>query len=173
MATPWPKEQIIWPTHHQEHATELSRHLQTAARSIDTANGQSLNPQPVKSTLIATLSPLVKMQNLLELGHLHRAIESLPAETKNANETTIRDTRTIEIASQRNTVELRPRKLGKPARWPSQFAKDWGNHIGNGARVRTPIYGVLAHGIRTSFNEHGPLHRNQRRPAAGQQSIHS
>ncbi|UQC79236.1 uncharacterized protein CLUP02_04715 [Colletotrichum lupini] len=31
-----------------------------------------------------------------------------------------------------------------------QFAKDWENHIGNGAAVRIPTYGVLAHGIRTS-----------------------
>ncbi|KAK1838350.1 hypothetical protein CCHR01_19028 [Colletotrichum chrysophilum] len=31
-----------------------------------------------------------------------------------------------------------------------QFAEDWENHIGNGAAVRTPTYGVLAHGVRTS-----------------------
>ncbi|KAK9778918.1 hypothetical protein SCAR479_04154 [Seiridium cardinale] len=31
-----------------------------------------------------------------------------------------------------------------------QFAEDWESHIGNGAVVRIPTYGVLAHGIRTS-----------------------
>ncbi|KDN71154.1 hypothetical protein CSUB01_12466 [Colletotrichum sublineola] len=106
MATPWPLEQI-WPTHHREHATELSRHLQTAVKSIDTANGNPLNPQAVRTTLIAALSLIVKLQNLPELGHLHQAIESLRAETKTANENTTRETRTIKIALQQHTVELK------------------------------------------------------------------
>ncbi|KAF4772699.1 hypothetical protein HER10_EVM0002042 [Colletotrichum scovillei] len=106
MATPWPQEQT-WPTHHREHATQLSRHLQTALKSIDTANEHPLNPQVVRATLIATISLLAKMQNLPELGHLHQAIESLRAETKTANENTTRDTRSIRIAMQQNTVELK------------------------------------------------------------------
>ncbi|KDN61236.1 hypothetical protein CSUB01_11874 [Colletotrichum sublineola] len=106
MATPWPPEQL-WPTHHREHATELSRHLQTAVKSIDTANGNPLNPQAVRSTLIAALSLVTKLQNLPELGHLHQAIESLRAETKTVNENTTRETRTIKIALQQNTAELK------------------------------------------------------------------
>ncbi|KAK1993566.1 hypothetical protein LX36DRAFT_752278 [Colletotrichum falcatum] len=106
MATPWPSEQL-WPTHYREHATELSRHLQTAVKSIDTANGNTLNLQAVRATLIAALSLIVKLQNLPELGHLHQAIESLRAETKTANENTTRETRTIKIALQQNTVELK------------------------------------------------------------------
>ncbi|KAK2005382.1 hypothetical protein LZ32DRAFT_194398, partial [Colletotrichum eremochloae] len=106
MATPWPPEQL-WPTHHREHAAELSRHLQTAVKSIDTANGNPLQPQAVRATLIAALSLIVKLQNLPELGHLHQAIESLRAETKTANENTTRETRTIKIALQQNTVELK------------------------------------------------------------------
>ncbi|KAK1838349.1 hypothetical protein CCHR01_19027 [Colletotrichum chrysophilum] len=111
----------------------LNRHLQRAVKSIDTANGQSLNPQAVRATLIATLFLLVKMQKLPELGHLHQAIESLRAETKTANENTTRDTRSIRTAMQQNTVELkentntkraatRPlRRLGKPANWRSRL----------------------------------------------------
>ncbi|OHW97034.1 reverse transcriptase [Colletotrichum incanum] len=106
MATPWPPEQL-WPTHHREHATELSRHLQTAVKSIDTANGNPLNPQAVRITLIAALSLIGKLQNLPELGHRHQAIESLRAETKTANVNTTRETRTIKIALQQNTVELK------------------------------------------------------------------
>lgn len=106
MATPWPQEQT-WPTHHREHATQLSRHLQTALKSIDTANEHPLNPQAVKATLIATISLLAKMQNLPELGHLHQAIDSLRAETKTANENNIRESRIIRIAIQQNTVELK------------------------------------------------------------------
>ncbi|GKT61138.1 zinc finger CCHC-type protein [Colletotrichum tofieldiae] len=106
MATPWPPEQL-WPTHHREHATELSRHLQTAVKCIDTANGNPLNPQAVRATLIAALSLIIKLQNIPELGHLHQAIESLRAETKTANENTTRETRTIKIALQQNTAELK------------------------------------------------------------------
>ncbi|KAK2039051.1 hypothetical protein LZ31DRAFT_477428 [Colletotrichum somersetense] len=60
MATLWPPEQL-WPTHHREHATELSRHLQTAVKSIETANGNPLNLQAVRATLIAALSLIVKL----------------------------------------------------------------------------------------------------------------
>jgi len=31
-----------------------------------------------------------------------------------------------------------------------QFADDWAHRIGNGATMRIPTYGILAHGIRTS-----------------------
>ncbi|KAM5350889.1 hypothetical protein ACJZ2D_017140 [Fusarium nematophilum] len=31
-----------------------------------------------------------------------------------------------------------------------QFAEDWEHRVGNGATVRIPTYGVLAHGVRTS-----------------------
>ncbi|KXH48534.1 hypothetical protein CNYM01_13048, partial [Colletotrichum nymphaeae SA-01] len=47
------------------------------------------------------------MQSLPELGHLHQAIESLRAETKIASENTTRDTRSIRMAMQQNTVELK------------------------------------------------------------------
>ncbi|KAK1510598.1 hypothetical protein CABS01_16817, partial [Colletotrichum abscissum] len=106
MATPWPQEQT-WPTHHREHATQLSRHLQTALKSIDTANEYPLDPKAVKATLIATISLLAKMQKLPELGHLHQAIESLRAENKTTNESNIRESRTIRIAMQQNTAELK------------------------------------------------------------------
>ncbi|KXH57060.1 hypothetical protein CNYM01_10764 [Colletotrichum nymphaeae SA-01] len=92
--------------HHREHATLLSRHLQAALKSIDTANEHPLNPQAVRPTLIATISLLAKRQNLPELRHLHQAIGSLHAETKTANENNIRESRTIRITMQQNTVEL-------------------------------------------------------------------
>ncbi|KAI3545670.1 zinc knuckle [Colletotrichum abscissum] len=106
MATPWPQEQT-WPTHHREHATQLSRHLQTALKSIDTANEHPLDPKAVRLTLIATISLLAKLQKLPELGHLHQAIESLRAENKTAHESNIRESRTIRIAMQQNTAELK------------------------------------------------------------------
>lgn len=34
-----------------------------------------------------------------------------------------------------------------------QFADDWVSRVGNGAYVRNPTYGILAHGIRTSTME--------------------
>jgi ribosomal protein L20 len=34
-----------------------------------------------------------------------------------------------------------------------QFADDWVSRVGNGAYVRNPTYGILAHGIRTSAME--------------------
>jgi ribosomal protein L20 len=34
-----------------------------------------------------------------------------------------------------------------------QFADDWVCRVGNGANIRNPTYGVLAHGIRTSTIE--------------------
>jgi hypothetical protein len=34
-----------------------------------------------------------------------------------------------------------------------QFAEDWVSRVGNGAYVRNPTYGILAHGIRTSTME--------------------
>ena len=34
-----------------------------------------------------------------------------------------------------------------------QFADDWVTRVGNGAYVRNPTYGVLAHGIRTNTME--------------------
>jgi hypothetical protein len=34
-----------------------------------------------------------------------------------------------------------------------QFADDWVCRVGNGANIRNPTYGVLAHGIRTSTME--------------------
>ncbi|KXH36077.1 hypothetical protein CSAL01_13380 [Colletotrichum salicis] len=88
-------------------ADGLPNTLQTAVKSIDTANGQPLNSQAVRVTLLAILSMLTKIRNLPELGHLHQAIESLRAETKTANENTTRETRTIRIAVQQNTVELK------------------------------------------------------------------
>ncbi|KAK1509299.1 hypothetical protein CABS01_16853, partial [Colletotrichum abscissum] len=183
------------------------------------------------------------MQKLPELGHLHQAIESLRAENKTANESNIRESRTIRIALQQNMAELKentnttraasaaakeawkaselavkvvkdikalePMNQGNTVQDPitiasiramnprslkahvdraieqssnehirklktvsanqlksgdlsvktattkdmealRQFAEDWENHIGNGAAVRIPTYGVLAHGIRTS-----------------------
>ncbi|GKT61208.1 hypothetical protein ColTof4_01299 [Colletotrichum tofieldiae] len=57
--------------------------------------------------LIAALSLIIKLQNLPEVEHLHQAIESLRAETKTANENTTRETRTIKIALQQNTAELK------------------------------------------------------------------
>ncbi|KEY71977.1 hypothetical protein S7711_10284 [Stachybotrys chartarum IBT 7711] len=38
MATPWPPAPD-WPANHREHATKLSRYLQTAVTFIDTTNG--------------------------------------------------------------------------------------------------------------------------------------
>ncbi|KAK0370669.1 zinc knuckle [Colletotrichum limetticola] len=59
MATLWPQEQT-WPQHNRENANQLSRHLQTALKLIDTANEHPLNPQAVRATLIATISLLAK-----------------------------------------------------------------------------------------------------------------
>ncbi|KAI3528114.1 hypothetical protein CABS02_15204 [Colletotrichum abscissum] len=106
MATPWPQEQT-WPTHHREHATQLSRHLQTALKSIDTANEHPLDPKAVRLTLITTIALLAKLQKLPKLGHLHQAIESLRTENKTANESNIRKSRTIRITMQQNTAELK------------------------------------------------------------------
>ncbi|KZL85285.1 hypothetical protein CI238_12111 [Colletotrichum incanum] len=79
----------------------------TTVKSTNTANGQFLNRKAMRSTLIATLSLRAKMQNLPELGDLHQAIGSLRVETKTANQTTIRDTRTIRVDIQQNTVEFK------------------------------------------------------------------
>ncbi|KAK1991221.1 hypothetical protein LX36DRAFT_646727 [Colletotrichum falcatum] len=66
MATPWPSEQL-WLTHYQEHATELSRHLQTAVKSINTANRNTLNLQAVRATLIVALSLILNLKRILIL----------------------------------------------------------------------------------------------------------
>ncbi|KAK1722913.1 uncharacterized protein BDZ83DRAFT_627633 [Colletotrichum acutatum] len=64
MAPPWPQEQL-WPTHHREHAAELSRHLQTAVESIDTANAHRkwTPPQPADCEDHAHCDPLPNRQD--------------------------------------------------------------------------------------------------------------
>ncbi|KAK2005452.1 hypothetical protein LZ32DRAFT_612088 [Colletotrichum eremochloae] len=87
MATPWPQDQP-WLTPYREHATELSRYLQTALKSINTANGQPIAPQGVRAAFISALSLIVKLQNIPNIDHVHQAIENLQAETRTANENT-------------------------------------------------------------------------------------
>ncbi|GKT51829.1 nucleic-acid-binding protein from mobile element jockey [Colletotrichum spaethianum] len=106
MATPWPKDQP-WPTPYREHAAELSTYLQTALKSIDTANGQPIQPQGVRAAFIGALALIVKIQNIPDIGHVHQAIENLRMETKAANENTTRTTSSIRIAIQQNTAEIK------------------------------------------------------------------
>lgn len=61
----------------------------------------------MRVTLLATISKLIKIQNLPELGHLYQAIENLRVENKTTNENNICETRTIRIAMEQNTVELK------------------------------------------------------------------
>ncbi|KAK1509310.1 hypothetical protein CABS01_16842 [Colletotrichum abscissum] len=81
--------------------------MASALKSIDTANEHPLDPKAVRLTLIGTIPLLAKLQKLPELGHLHQAIESLRAENKTAHESNIRESRTIRIAMQQNTAELK------------------------------------------------------------------
>jgi hypothetical protein len=42
-----------------------------------------------------------------------------------------------------------------------QFAEDWTHRIGTGATVRVPLYGVLAHGVRTSSKDMAQFEENR------------
>ncbi|OHW97536.1 hypothetical protein CSPAE12_03777 [Colletotrichum incanum] len=125
----------------------------TTVKSTNTANGQFLNRKAMRSTLIATLSLRAKMQNLPELGDLHQAIGSLRVETKTANQTTIRDTRTIRVDIQQNTRPQRQNNHDESFRGPSSVCRGRENHISISAAVRIPTYVVLACDIRTSSRE--------------------
>jgi hypothetical protein len=87
MATPWPQKQT-WPTDYREHATKLSRYLQTALSVIDNSNGQPIDPHGVKVAIIGTLSLIVKMQTTPYLGHIDDAVRNAQTETRTAAENT-------------------------------------------------------------------------------------
>ena len=87
MATPWPEDQI-WPAEYREHATKLSSYLQKALSSIETSNGQSMEPRRVKHAIYGVLSLIVKIQGMPDLTHLHEAIRNAQNETKTASENT-------------------------------------------------------------------------------------
>lgn len=106
MATPWPKDQA-WPPPYREHATELSKYLQTALKSIDNANGQLIEPQGVRAAIMGTLTLLAKLQHIPNISHVHQAIEILRVETKAANESAARTTSDIRAAIQQNTDEIK------------------------------------------------------------------
>nr|XP_036581842.1 zinc knuckle [Colletotrichum truncatum]KAF6790285.1 zinc knuckle [Colletotrichum truncatum] len=105
MATPWPKDQT-WPSPYREHATELSRYLQTALKSIDNANGHPIEPKGIRSAFIGTLTLLAKLQHIPDISHVHEAVENLRVETKAANENATRTTSSLRIAIQQNTAEI-------------------------------------------------------------------
>ncbi|KAH0430371.1 hypothetical protein CcaCcLH18_07883 [Colletotrichum camelliae] len=54
------------------------------------------------------------------------------------------------IVDIRDPITIASIRAMNPRSLKAHFAEDWENHIGNGAAVRIPTHGVLAHGIRTS-----------------------
>ena len=85
MATPWPEDQTL-PADHREHAMKLSTYLQKALSSIDSTNGQPLEPRGVKHAIFGALSLIVKIQGTPDLAHIQQAILNMQQETKTAAE---------------------------------------------------------------------------------------
>ena len=56
----------------------------------------------------------------------------------------------------------------KEAQALKQFADDWSGRIGSGASVRIPIYGIIAHGIRTRSIDITKFEEAKKRVTVGQ-----
>ncbi|KAM0267467.1 hypothetical protein ACHAQH_010107 [Verticillium albo-atrum] len=113
MATPWPEEHP-WPTPVREHAAKLSRYLQTALKSIDSANGQLIEPQRVRPAFIVALTLVAKLQNISDLENIRDAIANLHTETKPASENATRATNNLREelnntnqSMQQNTTDIK------------------------------------------------------------------
>ncbi|KAI3530702.1 hypothetical protein CABS02_14430, partial [Colletotrichum abscissum] len=129
----------------QQNTVELKENMNTT-RAASTAAKEAWKASELAVKVVKDIKALesIRAMNPRSLkAHVDRAIEQSSNEhirklkTVSANQLKSGDL-SVKTATTKNMEALR------------QFAEDWETHIGNGAAVRIPTYGVLAHGIRTS-----------------------
>ncbi|KIV98951.1 uncharacterized protein PV09_09336 [Verruconis gallopava] len=85
MSIPWPRGES-WSNRLPEHATQLAKHLQAAARFVHSTPGSTVELDPVKSIIFAALNFVTKVQQAPDLIHVHDAVCAIQAQLRTGAE---------------------------------------------------------------------------------------
>ncbi|KAG9230402.1 hypothetical protein BJ875DRAFT_349433, partial [Amylocarpus encephaloides] len=135
------------PTPKSSYASVLSSNIAPSSKpiTIPTQTPSLIQAQReivVKITNPTTIESLRAKNPRILQSHVDRAIE----QSQNKHIESIR----VASANQLKSGDLSIKTINiTEAEALKQFADDWSSRIGNGASVRVPTYGIIAHGIRT------------------------
>ncbi|KAI2604651.1 hypothetical protein GGR54DRAFT_621441 [Hypoxylon sp. NC1633] len=137
----------------QNRTAAMPSYAAMASRGLATSihNTQSLKttPKQMQREIIVNIRDPITIANLRAMNprnlkaHIDRAIE----QSNNEHIVNIKVVSSNQLKSGDLSIKTATAKETEILR---QFTGDWTYRIGNGASVRLPTYGILAHGIRTS-----------------------